>query len=165
MHSTIETMRMLLRNVQTDLRPVDLSNVTGSALLYLLPRLRLVEVERIGLTRPCLIEGDEAQLKICVSNVLRNAIQATQAQPDRARKIRVELRRRESWVEVAVGDSGPGFGGQPPDTTVLRSSKEEGTGLGLYVVRTTLDNHGGTIEFGQSSLGGAEVVLRFPLLG
>jgi len=31
-------------------------------------------------------------------------------------------------------------------------------------VRTTLDNHGGTIHFGQSSLGGAEVRLRFPLL-
>jgi PAS domain S-box-containing protein len=165
MHTTIETMRMLLRNVQTDLRPVDLSNVTGSALLYLLPKLRRVEVERIGLTRPCLIEGDEAQLQICVSNVLRNALQATQVQPGGPRRIRVELRRQEHWVELVVGDSGPGFGSEPPDTTVLRSSKEEGTGLGLYVVRTTLDNHGGTIEFGQSPLGGAEVVLRLPLLG
>jgi PAS domain S-box-containing protein len=165
MHSTIETMRMLLRNVQTDLRPVDLSNVIGSALLYLLPKLRRVEVERIGLTRPCLIEGDEAQLQICVSNVLRNALQATEAQPDGPRRIRVELRRQDHWVELAVGDSGPGFGSQPPDTTVLRSSKEEGTGLGLYVVRTTLDNHGGTIDFRRSPLGGAEVVLRLPLLG
>jgi len=75
------------------------------------------------------------------------------------------VRRHEHWVDLAVGDSGPGFGGSPPDTTVLRSSKEEGTGLGLYVVRTTLDNHGGTIEFGRSPLGGAEVLLRFPLLG
>lgn len=165
MHTTIETMRMLLRNVQTDLCPVDLSNVIGSALLYLLPKLRRVEVERIGLTRPCLIEGDEAQLQICVSNVLRNALQATQAQADGEQRIRVELRRQDHWVELAVGDSGPGFGSQPPDTTVLRSSKEEGTGLGLYVVRTTLDNHGGTIDFGRSPLGGAEVVLRLPLLG
>ena len=165
MHTTIETMRMLLRNVQTELRPVDLSNVTSSALLYLLPKLRQLEVERIGLTRPCLIEGDEAQLQICVSNVLRNALQATQAQPGGPRQIRVELRRHDHWVDLAVGDSGPGFGERRPDTTVLRSSKKEGTGLGLYVVRTTLDNHGGTIEFGRSPLGGAEVVLRFPLLG
>ncbi|MFM7264918.1 MAG: PAS domain-containing protein [Cyanobium sp.] len=164
MHTTIETMRMLLRNVQTDLSPVDLSNITGSALLYLLPKLRQVEVERIGLTRPCLIEGDDVQLKICVSNVLRNALQATEGQRPGTRRIRVEQQQQDSWVDLVVGDSGPGFGDHPPDTTVLRSSKEEGSGLGLYVVRTTLDNHGATIHFGQSPLGGAEVRLRFPLL-
>jgi PAS domain S-box-containing protein len=164
MHSTIETMRMLLRNVQTELSPVDLSNVAGSALLYLLPNLRNVEVQRIGLTRPCLIDGDEVQLKICVSNILRNALQATEGQFPGTRRIRVELQRQDDWVDLVVGDSGPGFGDRFPDTTVLRSSKKEGTGLGLYVVRTTLDNHGGTIHFGQSSLGGAEVRLRFPLL-
>ena len=164
MHTTIETMRMLLRNVQTELSPVDLSNITGSALLYLLPKLRQVEVERIGLTRPCLIEGDDAQLKICVSNVLRNALQATEGLRPGGRRIRVELQQQDSWVDLVVGDSGPGFGDHLPDTTVLRSSKEEGSGLGLYVVRTTLDNHGGTIHFGQSPLGGAEVRLRFPLL-
>jgi PAS domain S-box-containing protein len=167
MRVTIETMRMLLRNIQTELRPVDLSNVVGSALLYLLPQLREVgvEVERIGLTRPCLIEGDEAQLQISISNVLRNAIQAIEAQGDPQRRIRVELHSHHDWVELAVGDSGPGFGNGPPDATLLRSSKAEGTGLGLYVVRTTLDNHGGTIDFGPSSLGGAEVRLRFPRLG
>lgn len=164
MHSTIETMRMLLRNVQTELSPVDLSNAAGSALLYLLPNLRNVEVQRIGLTRPCLIDGDEVQLKICVSNILRNALQATEAQLPGMRCIRVELQRQDDWVDLVVGDSGPGFGDRFPDTTVLRSSKKEGTGLGLYVVRTTLDNHGGTIHFGQSPLGGAEVRLRFPLL-
>ncbi|MEB3256052.1 MAG: PAS domain-containing protein [Synechococcaceae cyanobacterium] len=164
MHSTIETMRMLLRNVQTELSPVDLSNVAGSALLYLLPNLRNVEVQRIGLTRPCLIDGDEVQLKICVSNILRNALQATEAQFPGMRRILVELQRQDDWVDLVVGDSGPGFGDRFPDTTVLRSSKKEGTGLGLYVVRTTLDNHGGTIHFGQSPLGGAEVRLRFPLL-
>jgi signal transduction histidine kinase len=164
MHATIETMRMLLRNVQTELSPVDLSNITGSALLYLLPKLRQVEVERIGLTRPCLIEGDDVQLKICVSNVLRNALQATEGLRPGTRRIRVELQQQDSWVDLVVGDSGPGFGDHLPDTTVLRSSKEEGSGLGLYVVRTTLDNHGGTIHFGQSPLGGAEVRLRFPLL-
>lgn len=163
-HSTIETMRMLLRNVQTELSPVDLSTIAGSALLYLLPKLRQVEVERIGLTRPCLIEGDDAQLKICVSNVLRNALQATEGLRPGARRIRVELQPQDSWVDLVVGDSGPGFGEHIPDTTVLRSSKEEGSGLGLYVVRTTLDNHGATIHFGQSPLGGAEVRLRFPLL-
>lgn len=164
MHTTIETMRMLLRNIQTELSPVDLSNVAGSALLYLLPKLRQVEVERIGLTRPCLIDGDDVQLKICVSNVLRNALQATEGQPPGSRRIRVAMQRQDSWVDLVVGDSGPGFGEHFPDTTVLRSSKEEGTGLGLYVVRTTLDNHGASIHFGQSTLGGAEVRLRFPLL-
>ena len=143
----------------------EVRHIRSSALLYLLPKLRQVEVERIGLTRPCLIEGDDVQLKICVSNVMRNALQATEGMRMGELRIRVELQQHDSWVDLVVGDSGPGFGDHLPDTTVLRSSKEEGSGLGLYVVRTTLDNHGGTIHFGQSPLGGAEVRLRFPLLG
>jgi K+-sensing histidine kinase KdpD len=38
-----------------------------------------------------------------------------------------------------------------------------GTGIGLYVVQLTMENHGGSLGLGRSSdLGGAEVVLRLP---
>ena len=44
----------------------------------------------------------------------------------------------------------------------LETSKPQGSGLGLFVVRTTMDNHRGTMDIGRSALGGAEVRLRFP---
>jgi light-regulated signal transduction histidine kinase (bacteriophytochrome) len=39
-----------------------------------------------------------------------------------------------------------------------------GSGIGLYVVTTTVENHHGQIALSQSPLGGAEVRLNFPCL-
>jgi nitrogen fixation/metabolism regulation signal transduction histidine kinase len=46
--------------------------------------------------------------------------------------------------------------------TPLTTTKKGGTGIGLYVVRTAMENHRGRISFGKSALGGAEVKMIFP---
>ena len=40
------------------------------------------------------------------------------------------------------------------------SDEPDGTGVGLFVVRTVAENHGGSVAFGTSPLGGAEVRCR-----
>ena len=42
------------------------------------------------------------------------------------------------------------------------STRAGGSGLGLFVVRTTMDNHRGRARFGRSAQGGALVSLHFP---
>lgn len=45
------------------------------------------------------------------------------------------------------------------------STKPGGSGVGLFVVHTAAQIHGGRLELGWSStLGGAEVLLRLPVL-
>ena len=63
---------------------------------------------------------------------------------------------------LIIDDSGPGWSGVEKDETPLNTTKPSGSGIGLYVVRTAMKNHHGTISFGQSPLGGAQVRLRFP---
>ncbi|MEX1044646.1 MAG: ATP-binding protein, partial [Chthoniobacterales bacterium] len=65
-------------------------------------------------------------------------------------------------VELVIDDSGPGWPAAGPAEVPLTTTKESGTGIGLYVVRTAVANHRGEIAFGRSPLGGAEVRLRFP---
>jgi C4-dicarboxylate-specific signal transduction histidine kinase len=67
-------------------------------------------------------------------------------------------------VELRVADNGPGFGDLQLEDLPLTTSKHQGMGLGLFVVQTTITNHGGTMALGRSALGGAEVLLRLPLL-
>ena len=65
-----------------------------------------------------------------------------------------------------MADSGPGFRFDPADDTLLQSSKPNGSGLGLFVVRTTLAHHRGRISFGRcAELGGARVRLHLPVAG
>ena len=160
---TIEKMKTLLRNVQTEQRPVDLVDVVRSALLYnkgLLAR-HGVNLQTGGLEHPCRIIGDDAQLQLAITNLLRNAAEAIDDAEAEKREIALELCADGDTVELLIGDSGPGWSGAEDHELPLTTTKKGGTGIGLYVVRTAIENHRGEIVFGRSPLGGAEVRLKF----
>ena len=162
--TTIEKMRTLLRNVQTKHSRLNLAHVANSALLYLRPALNRagVQVEPEGLDQPCLIDGDSAQLQIALVNLLRNSLEALEQQP-LERHLRLCLEQHNDQALLKIEDNGPGFPALPDLLEPLETSRREGSGLGLFVVQTTLENHNGTVELGRSNLGGAAVTLRLPL--
>ena len=63
---------------------------------------------------------------------------------------------------LRVADNGPGFPPQQDWLAPLQSNRPEGSGLGLFVVQTTMENHHGSVSLGRSSLGGALVTLTLP---
>lgn len=162
----MEKMRSLLRNVQTEPQPVDLANVVDSAVLFKRRRLEEsgIELRCEGLQRPCTIAGDSDQLQVAVSNLLRNAREALEGVARERRRLEVTLEIGREQVVLSVADSGPGFDPQVLESLPLATTKPDGTGLGLFVVQTTAENHGGRLHFGRSRrLGGAEVRLELPL--
>ncbi len=162
--ATIDKMKTLLRNVQTEPRPIDLTEVVKSALLYnkgLLARHRIL-LRLSGLDHACPLRGDDAQLQLAVTNLVRNAVEAIEEAKPKKREILVELRAHGGAAELIIGDSGPGWPVAGPAETPLTTTKKSGTGIGLYVVRTALQNHRGEVAFARSPLGGAEVRLKFP---
>ena len=91
--TTIEKMKVLLRNVETKHEPVDLGQVVTST-LHQVKRLAAthgVELHRTGPALGCLIEGDDVQLQFAVSNLLRNAIEAITAGGTDRREISIEV--------------------------------------------------------------------------
>jgi PAS domain S-box-containing protein len=161
---TIDKMKTLLRNVRTDQRAIDLAEVAQSALLYnkgLLAKHR-IKLRTAGLDHPCRITGDDAQLQLTITNLIRNAAEAIAEARPKKREIALDLTATGDAVELVLGDSGPGWPADGPAEVPLSTTKKSGTGIGLYVVRTAMDNHRGDIVFGRSALGGAEVRLRFP---
>ena len=164
---TIDTIRALLGNVATGHRELDWANVVRSALLYVLPTLQRegVEVQNTGLDQPCPLEGDESQLHLVAVNLLRNGLEAMKGSPIGKRSIRLSLRSSPKEAVLTVEDSGPGFSGDPQlrMDVPLESTKPEGMGMGLYLIRTAVDNHGGRISFDRSPvLGGARVEVSLP---
>ena len=162
--TTIEKMKVLLRNVETGHEPTDLAQVVTSSLIQVKRPLRdnRIEISRRGPMLDCLIDGDAVQLQFAISNLLRNAIEAILAEDGPRREIEIAIEEEDQQVRLIVGDSGPGWLGGNLDDTLLASSKEEGTGIGLFVVQTTVANHRGTIEVGRSPLGGAEFRITLP---
>jgi two-component system NtrC family sensor kinase len=94
-------------------------------------------------------------------NLVLNALDATDSLPFSALKsgggkgeVELQVTRRDGGVEVSVRDSGHGIAPehaarlfQPYFTT-----KKHGTGLGLFVTRQLVADHGGTVTF-ESRLG------------
>jgi PAS domain S-box-containing protein len=164
---TMHKMRSLLRSVGSEPRPLDLAAVVESALLGITPRLQSarVRLRRQGLDQPCPLLGDAEQLQVAISNLLRNALEALSAGGPGAREacIEVGLQRLPEELVVAVGDNGPGISASVLESLPLQSTKPDGTGIGLYLVQTAVENHSGRLAFERSSLGGAEVRLHLPL--
>ena len=108
--------------------------------------------------------ADAAQLQMAVGNLLRNAIEALAQQPPEQRRVLVQLQRVGESVDLLIADSGPGFAFDLNGDTLFRSTKAGGTGLGLFVVRTTVSNHHGRMRIGRShALAGTEVCITLPL--
>lgn len=104
----------------------------------------------------------ENKLKQVFINLIKNAIEAM---PDGG-TIVVEASSDDKWVRIEIADDGPGI----PREQLERigepfiSTKEKGTGLGLMVCRTILDNHGGDLRFRNRSAGGAVATVRLPII-
>ena len=162
--ATIEKMKTLMRNVQTEHRAINLGAVVRSALLYnktMLSRHK-VKVRESGLKKVHTIMGDDEQLQLAITNILRNAAEALDQSASARREIAVDLTADDKEVILTIGDSGPGWSGAEQAETPLTTTKKGGTGIGLYVARTAMENHRGKLIFGKSALGGAEVKMIFP---
>lgn len=98
-------------------------------------------------------------------NLVVNAVEAAEAPgaaPDR--RVRVEAFPEGNEVVLRVLDSGPGIDEGlletiwAPDFT----TKRRGSGIGLALVRQTVEAHGGSVAAGNQPGGGAVFTLRLP---
>ncbi|MBV8132976.1 MAG: PAS-domain containing protein [Alphaproteobacteria bacterium] len=108
------------------------------------------------------IEGDERRLKQALFNLISNAIKFTP--PGGA--IRVEAARHEDELLLTVADTGVGI--SPADQArvfekVERGVRQSGAGLGLSLVKSLIELHGGTIVIEAASGQGTRITCRLPV--
>jgi two-component system sensor histidine kinase HydH len=157
----LEEFLQFARPRELSLRAVDVPALLGRVADLLEPQAAGVGVrlERAWRETPPLV-GDEPRLQQAIVNLALNGIQATPP----GGVVRIEAGPSGRGVEVAVEDSGPGI---PVElrTRVFEpffTTKEAGSGLGLPLVHSVIEQHGGTIAVEQAAIGGARFVLHLP---
>lgn len=105
---------------------------------------------------------DRFELSQVVLNLLRNAIDAVS--DTEKRRILIEISNTPDSVELSMTDSGAGFPGYVIENFGVpqNSRKENGTGLGLVIVKRIVEQCGGTVMLRAGVNGGACVQLNFP---
>ncbi len=96
------------------------------------------------------ISGDADALRQLFVNLLINAIEAVSGNEKGSRRIEVKIKRADDrQVVVKISDSGPGPAPQVAEKLFepFITDKPEGTGLGLYVARQTIEAHRGNIRW------------------
>lgn len=107
--------------------------------------------------------GDPLEIKLILVNIVKNAFEASKTGNGKP-GIDVNLSSvGESW-HVTVRDTGaPLTAEQFADLSVpLMTTKKEGTGFGLMIVRGLLTQIGGELVLKQQNSGGLEVIVEIP---
>jgi CHASE2 domain-containing sensor protein/anti-sigma regulatory factor (Ser/Thr protein kinase) len=116
------------------------------------------------------VNGNFGLLHRAIFNLISNAIKYSPSHQEVIITLRVSLAK--SQVLISVQDKGPGINADTQQGLFKRFSRvkahetsQEGTGLGLYFVKTVLDKHAGTISV-ESTPGLSTVfTLQLPMKG
>lgn len=115
-------------------------------------------VRELGQGLPLLL-ADVDKLKQVLVNLCKNAVEAM---PDGG-TLTVRVQADETWMRFEIEDTGHGVDPEIDIYQAFRTTKPNGTGLGLPVVRQIVDAHGGTIAHSATPRGGTLFTVQLPL--
>ena len=145
--------------------PVDVKTTIEETLTLAGYQVRLEKVERVVQVPPNLpkIRGNQNQLQEVLLNLILNACQAMGEKGGR-----LEVRANTAngaFVQLQVIDNGPGIplGKLVKVFDPFYTTKQTGTGLGLFVSQRIVKAHGGTIEVDSEEGQGACFTIRLPV--
>lgn len=165
----IRRLRSLLKRAPFELKKFDLNEIVQETIGFLSAltvgrKFGMVDV----ITPDALpIVGDRVQLQQVILNLVMNGIEAMKDAPSENRIISIRTSRIDKFSELSVSDRGPGI---PEDRLKqvfepFYTSKAEGMGMGLSIVRTIIEAHNGVVWAENRDHGGASFRIRIPLSG
>jgi PAS domain S-box-containing protein len=111
------------------------------------------------------VNGAPVQIQQILLNLIINALDAMEGLPPAERRIVISTRSDKGDVaEVTVRDFGTGLPKDRPDKVFdhFFSTKQKGMGMGLTIVRSIIEAHGGTIMAENAPERGARMIVRLP---
>jgi two-component system sensor kinase FixL len=111
------------------------------------------------------VKATLVQIQQVLLNLIINALDAMEGLPPAERRITISTRSdKGDVVEVNVRDFGTGLPKDRPDKVFdhFFSTKQKGMGMGLAIVRSIIEAHGGTIVGENAPDRGATMMVRLP---
>jgi signal transduction histidine kinase len=151
------------RRLSPTLKRVDLNALLRETVQLLQEELAQNEISTVPVFDLSLPEVrlDPAQLKQVLVNLVQNARQAM----GREGTLTLGTERRGDWVVLSVSDTGEGIAPESLERIwePFFTTRTQGTGLGLSLVRRIVEDHGGHVEVESQPGQGTTFRLYFPV--
>jgi C4-dicarboxylate-specific signal transduction histidine kinase len=110
------------------------------------------------------VEVVPVQMQQVFLNLIMNSLDAIETLPAAQRRIIITTRAVEGAAEVTVRDFGIGLPQDRPEKVFehFYSTKNDGMGMGLTIVRSIIETHSGTIKAENAPGGGAQFLFNLP---
>jgi signal transduction histidine kinase len=131
--------------------------------LKMISAKKIAEYVSSSINFPVTIEGDakvlaDEALFSVFENIMRNAI--IHGKTD---KIKVEIKSKNKFSEIKIIDYGKGVPDSIKETIFgegISFGENKGTGLGLYIVKKTIERYGGKIKLEDNKPKGAIFIIK-----
>ena len=165
----IHRMRALMKKGDHKPQRIDLAKAIRDVAALLQGELIAADVSlRLDLPPgPLPVDADEVATQQVLLNLMMNGIQAMTEAGGRIRHLHVHAARAGESVVVTVHDTGKGIS----EETRARlfepffTTKTTGLGVGLGICRRIAEAHGGRLDVGPASTGGATFLFSLPTPG
>ncbi|MFD6440406.1 ATP-binding protein [Peribacillus sp. NPDC060186] len=141
-----------IRSIIAELRPIIESEA----------RYLNIEVEWNIVREPIRVYCTKDQLKQVILNITKNGLEAMEL----GKKLTIQIFRENEKAKIEIIDTGHGLNEKDISKVFepFYTSKNEGTGLGLFVSKRIIELFNGTIELTSKPLKGTTVIITLPLL-
>jgi signal transduction histidine kinase len=162
----ITTLRNMFRNGPRSIAVFNFNQLVNEVLLICQPAMQkqlidvLVELDSQALN----FQGDKSQLQQVLLNLFTNAIDAFPPTFQSGKQISIRTELVDSRILLTVTDNGCGIS---PDMKavvfdLLRTNKETGMGIGLWLSKAIVDSHQGKIDFTTEINKGTSFTVQLP---
>ena len=165
MNTILDRILNLARSADPEMQELDAAEVVEEVALLTRTKLgfaRIAAVLKLPTRGTARIRGDRALLEQALLNLVLNGMEAMKD----GGELRLEVRAAKDGVFLAVQDQGPGMKKEVAERLFepFLTRRPGGTGLGLALVRRTVEAHGGSVRVQSKPGRGTRVEIRLPRL-
>lgn len=162
----VKNLRQFFDTKKSDFAPVNLQLKIDEIIEIVAPSL---QSNKITLTKTYnsipFVYGDGIQIQQALINVINNSMDALIQSSNQHKELLISLSNDETNASILIKDNGGGIDEQliPSIFELYKTTKKEGLGVGLWLSRTIITQHQGTLTVRNDPSGWAAFSMSFPL--
>lgn len=162
----VQSVRNYAKSKRSEKQEICLTEIVNNALYAFKQSGRFRRNVIVSIAEDIRLFANPMEFELAILNLLRNSADSLASLNHKDPKIELAVRRNGDFAEIEVKDNGVKVSEADLQAAVvpLRSSKENGLGIGLSLVNNIMENHGGSLVLHARKEGGVTAVLSLRIL-